>query len=246
MRRLLSFPYYQLALPFLRRMNLARPSAFDWAAYYLGKLNIPITGVIDAGAFDGAISLHMANLYAAAEIFAFEPAPQTYALLEHAAKTQPRIKSFPFALSDQNGRAELNINRAPGTNSILQVQQSDEMRAVLGTGGETLERVPIEMRRLDDFLQAYPSFRPTLLKTDTQGFDLNVLRGAKQTLSTSVRAVIAEVRFFTPAYEGDTSLLEPMDNYLSAHGFELVSVPSISPNPETRRAFEADALWIRS
>lgn len=246
MRRLLSFPYYQIALPFLRRLNFARPSAFDLAPYYLGKRGIPITGVIDAGAFDGTISKHMADLYPAAEIFAFEPAPQTFKLLQHAAQQQPRIKPFPFALSDQNGRAELNVNRAPGTNSILSVDQSAEMQAVLGTGADTLERVPIETRCLDDFLKEYPNFHPTLLKTDTQGFDLNVLRGARQTLSSSVRAVIAEVHFFTPAYQGDTSLLEPMDNYLAELGFELVSIPSISPNPQSHRAIEADGLWIRT
>lgn len=246
MRRLLSFPYYQLALPFLRRLNFARPSAFDWAAYYLGKLNVPIAGVIDAGAFDGTISLHMADLYPAAEIFAFEPAPQTFTLLQRAIQKQPRIKPFPFALSDQNGHAALNVNRAPGTNSILSVHQSTEMQAVLGTGGDTLAQVPIETRCLDDFLKQYPGFRPTLLKTDTQGFDLNVLRGARHTLQTSIRAVIAEIRFFSPAYNGDTSLLETIDTYLSELGFELVCVPSISPNPQTHRAFEADGLWIRS
>jgi hypothetical protein len=120
----------------------------------------------------------------------------------------------------------------------------------LGTGGETLERVGVETVRLDDFLQergtAHPGFRCVLLKTDTQGFDLEVLRGARETLTQSVRAVIAEIRFFSPAYEGDMSLLEPMDTFLSGLGFELFCIPAISPHPETHRAFEADALWLRS
>ena len=119
------------------------------------------------------------------------------------------------------------------------------MQAVLGAGGETLHQVNVETIKLDDFLESHKTFHPVLLKTDTQGFDLNVLRGARQTLQTSLRAVIAEVHFFSPAYQGDTSLLEPMDAYLSSLGFSLVSIPSISPHPTTHRAIEADALWIR-
>jgi FkbM family methyltransferase len=245
-RRFLSFPYYNFALPVLRRLNFARPSAFDWAGYYLAKLRVPVTGIVDAGAFDGTISLHMADLFPNAKIFAFEPSPDTFAKLAVACQKQPRIKPFQLALSDQNGRAAFNINRAPGTNSLLTASQSDEMQAVLRDGGETLNQVTVETIKLDDFLIRHKTFQPTLLKTDTQGFDLNVLRGARQTLQASLRAVIAEVHFFSPAYEGDTSLLEPMDAYLSALGFSLVSIPSISPHPTSHRAFEADALWIRN
>jgi FkbM family methyltransferase len=241
--RFFGVPYYQIALPLLRRLNFARPSAFDWAAYYLQERHIPVTGIVDAGAFE-------ADLFPSARIYAFEPSPASFARLEQAIRRAPRITAFPLALGDRNGRAELNVNRSPGTNSLLPILPSDEMRAVLGTGGEMVERVSVETVRLDDFLQREQNkrgeLRCTVLKSDTQGFELNVLRGARETLQQSICAVIAEIRFFSPAYQGDTSMLETIDAFLAELGFELQCIPSISPHPVTHRAFEADALWIRS
>lgn len=244
-RPILSFPYYQLVLPFLRRMNLARPSAYDWAAYYLAKHHIPITGIVDVGAFEGQVSVNMAELFPNVPIYSFEPSSAAFAQLARTAQKHPRIKPFQLALSDQNGRAPFNLNRAPVTNSILPILQSDEIQSVLGTGGDKLEQVSVETIRLDDFLKFHASFHPTLLKTDTQGFDLNVLKGAHQTLQSSIHAVISEVRFFSSAYEGDTSLLQNIDTYLAELGFYLVTIPSIAPNPATLRAFEADGVWVR-
>ncbi len=245
LKRLLSSPYYRLALPLLRRFHFARPSAFDWAAYHLERLNVPVTGILDVGAFDGTIALHLANLFPRAEIFSFEPAPASFALLEKTARQQPRIKPFRFAVGETNGQSFLNINRSPGTNSLLPIQPSRELEAVLGNGGETVERVPCETIRLDDFLPQHHTFHCALLKTDTQGFDLHVLRGAAYALQHSIRAVITEFRFYANAYQNDTSRLSSLDEYLATLGFQLMCVPSISPHPESRRAFEADGVWIR-
>lgn len=245
LRRLLSSPYYRVALPTLRHFNFARSSAYDWAAYYLERMNVTVKGIVDVGAFDGAIALHLADMFPHAEIYSFEPTPATFAQLERAARRQPRIRPFRYAVSDRNGAAELNVNRSPGTNSLLAVQHSDEMTAILGAGGEMLERVACETIRLDDFLSQQPSFTCQLLKTDTQGFDLHVLRGARQALESTVRVVISEFRFFSPAYAGDSSLLATIDAALAEMGFHLVGIPSISPHPESRRAFEADGVWVR-
>ncbi|HZQ06677.1 MAG TPA: FkbM family methyltransferase, partial [Anaerolineae bacterium] len=139
----------------------------------------------------------------------------------------------------------LNVNRSPVTNSLLSVLDSPERDAVLGAGGETVKRVPCEMMRLDDFLQKHPDRRFQLLKTDAQGLDLRVLHGAERALCDSIRAVIAEFHFFSVVYQGDTTYLEMMDEYLARLGFRLTAIPGISPNLATGRAFSADGLWIR-
>jgi len=245
LNRLLTRPYYQWALPILRRNNLARPSAYDWAAYYLQRAGLRVQGIADVGAYDGTIALHLAHLFPNAQIAAFEPAPDSFRQLQVNVRSCSRIRAYPFAISDRNGQAVLNINRSPQTNSLLTVAQSPEMDAVLGEGAAMLEQVTCETRRLDDFCAEHPELRFDLLKTDTQGLELDVLHGAERTLRDSVRAVIAEFRFFADAYEGDSGRLETLDSYLAGLGFQLVSIPSISPNPSTRRAFEADGVWLR-
>jgi len=58
--------------------------------------------------------------------------------------------------------------------------------------------------------------------------------------------VIAEFRFFTPAYEGDTSMLQQLDAFLADLGFRLICIPGCTNHIDKRTAFEADGLWFRN
>ena len=60
---------------------------------------------------------------------------------------------------------------------------------------------------------------PDLLAMDTQGYELEVLKGATQTLR-SVKVVYTEVSN-TPLYEG-SALVEDLDDFLYEFGFERV------------------------
>ncbi|MBI4674570.1 MAG: FkbM family methyltransferase [Chloroflexi bacterium] len=244
-KRALALPFYRGLLPLLRRAGFARPSAYDWAAFYLQRNRIPVTYIADVGAYDGETAAHLLALFPNAVAYAFEPAPATFAALESRARRQSRLKPFRLALSNQVGIAVLNVNRSPGTNSFLNSLHSPEMELQLQGGAETLERVECPMTTLDEFLAAHPEFQPQLLKTDTQGFDLHVLEGARATLKNHVRAVVAEVRFAYPAYQDDTSRLDTLDAFLAAQGFRLFGIPAATAHRATHRAMEADALWVR-
>lgn len=244
-KRTLAFPFYRGALPLLRRAGFARPSAYDWAAFYLQRNHVVVRGIADIGAFDGTTAAHLCALFPDATVYAFEPAPATFAALEARARRSTRIKPFRLALSNQSATGILHINRSPGTNSFLPSLDTPEMESLLQGGNETLERIEFPMTTLDDFLAADSEFQPQLVKTDTQGFDLQVLQGARNALKNSVRAVVSEVRFAQPAYEGDSSLLEILDAFLSDLGFRLFCIPAVSPHRVTHRALEADAVWVR-
>jgi FkbM family methyltransferase len=245
LKRALALPFYRGALPFLRRAGFARPSAYDWAAYYLERNRITVSYIADIGAFDGTTASHLTALFPRATVFAFEPAPITFAALETRANREKRIKPFPFALSNKSGTAVLNVNRSPGTNSLLPSLHTPAVDMLMQGGNETQERVECRMTTLDEFVANHPGFQPQLLKTDTQGFDLHVLEGSRRALERSVRAVVAEVRFSQPAYEADASLFEMLDAFLATVNFRLFCIPAVSAHRLTHRAMEADALWVR-
>ncbi len=245
LKRALALPFYCGVLPLLRRAGFARPSAFDWAAFYLERNKVRVTCIADVGAFDGGTAAHLLDLFPRATVYCFEPAPATFAALQDRARRQARLKPLQLAISNQVGTAVLNVNRSPGTNSFLDSMRSPEMEIQLQGGAETLARVECPMTTLDAFAAEHPLFQPQFLKTDTQGLDLRVLEGARGILKMHVRAVVSEVRFSYAAYQGDTSKFEVLDAFLAEQGFHLFCIPGATFHRATHRAMEADALWVR-
>lgn len=118
---------------------------------------------------------------------------------------------------------------------FCQVEESWEMQTV----------------RLDDVMEARGA---DYLKLDVQGAELDVLRGAEETLR-SVVAIQTEVEF-VPIYRGQPLFAE-IDQFLRAHGFmfhrfertegrvlQTVSVVHDTEN-ERRQMLWADAVYIR-
>lgn len=74
------------------------------------------------------------------------------------------------------------------------------------------------LRRLDVCMSG-PLTRPTLLKIDVQGFELEVLKGAVEILP-AIDAVYVEVSYI-PLYQGQP-LRDDIEHFLCSVGFECV------------------------
>lgn len=244
-KKYLSVPFYQLLLPLLRKAKFVRPCVYDWAAYELERNNIQVTGVVDGGAYDGTVSLLLARLFPRATIYAFEPSPDSFAMLQKSITHQRRIKPIQSALSNVTDQKMLNINKVGVTNSLLPADVNDDAQEQFQGWAETIEKTAVQTITLDDFLCQAKDFKPQLLKLDVQGYELYALQGAQAALQDSIRAVVAEFRFFTPAYEGDTSMLQRLDAFLADLGFRLSCIPACTNHIDKRTVFEADGLWVR-
>lgn len=105
-----------------------------------------------------------------AAIHAFEPCAETRNILSDRLTGIADVEIHPFALSATEGKADFFSNGAgSGTNSL------DE------SSGSVSERV--ELITLDSFVEKIGVDRISMLKIDTEGFDLAVLQGARQFLT---------------------------------------------------------------
>jgi hypothetical protein len=81
----------------------------------------------------------------------------------------------------------------------------------------------IEIRTLDSFCAEQSINRIDLLKTDTEGFDLDVLKGAKTMLRThQIQFVVAEVTFY--AENTSETQFFSLAEYLLRFGYQFVDV----------------------
>lgn len=197
-------------------------------------------GVIDVGANSGLFSRQCLKALSGVPVFSFEPTAALADALNRAAASEPRWTIVRKGLSDQPGEAVLHTSDTSVFNSINDANPdfSGAFKGLAFTGSES-----IELTTLDVFAEAEPlaSCRNLLVKVDTQGHDLKVLRGARDTLKRA-RAVIVELPFQNIYQSGDThrDILAFMDDA----GFDIYNLSPISSDA-TGRLIEADGFFLR-
>ena len=153
---------------------------------FAGTRNLPI--VFDVGANIGQTAWGLVRYLPNSKIFCAEPVGATMAILK---ARYGGYKNVYFAQVAFGSRCEMTSMRLH-TNSELNSLIADQTRATDLTGQTEL----VTVETIDSFCCHRAINHIDLLKIDVQGWELEVLRGAKTMLSQDlVRFVIAEVGF---------------------------------------------------
>lgn len=156
---------------------------------------------IDVGANVGQTIDSLLKIFTNPTIHAFEPSTKTFkTLLSKAFGDQ--VFLYNMALGKEIQKREfINYNESV-LSSFLPLDSDEENRFRL-TGIDRKEIVEIDT--LDRFYQRSNLNEIDLLKIDTQGFDLEVLLGAKEALHKRIiRNVLVELNF-VKMYKGQSS-----------------------------------------
>jgi FkbM family methyltransferase len=177
-------------------------------------------GVVDIGSRDGLHSMYdeAASLVTAV---GFEPdAHECHALNLRSERTGVfrSLKFLPYALGRCAEERTLHITRSAGNSSILTPNRSLLERFPDAGRFDMVDSVRIPVRALDAIRSDLPR-HVDVLKLDTQGFELDVLAGAKRALSEEVVAIEVEVEF-ARLYEGQP-LFRDIDAFMAECGFTL-------------------------
>jgi FkbM family methyltransferase len=199
-----------------RRLDAASSIAFDVGAH-VGQFS---RALIDSGLF--------------AQVVAFEPNPRNLAALGPAAARDPRLVVVPAAVSEAAGQRDFHSDGDDATGSLLAYHPG------YATAGRVVT-TRVNVTTLDEYrARCAPGQRVSFLKTNTQGHDLAVLRGAAGVLSSDRPLVLTEM-IYLPLYAGQ----DPPDQIaalMTGSGYELHSLLNIHATIEGRLAF-ADALF---
>jgi FkbM family methyltransferase len=179
---------------------------------YLSQMEINV--VLDVGAYIGNYARKLRNVGYMGQIISFEPVPASYEQLYEAMHNDPLWAGEPFGLSDENREALINTHSKGDFNSLLTLREDGEQAYSLDPAqrGQT----PIQLRRLDAALprliKEIQSPR-IFMKIDTQGHDVNVIKGASGVLS-----MIVGLQSELPAveiYDGMLSMSAVLSYYTS-------------------------------
>lgn len=203
-----------------------------------------VTCVIDVGANEGQYRDFLRyEVGYKGWIVSFEPVSALAGTLRKKAQGDPRWRIYNMGLGAENHTAEINVMRHTQFSSMLKPDHT--VVTELTRENAVVRREQIRVSRLADMIPELQRERipleRTYFKTDTQGYDLKVLEGAKPFL-TNVVGMQLEMSFL-PIYEGMPTWSEALA-FVGQLGFDVTGLYSITRD-RNLRLIEADCVFTR-
>jgi len=168
---------------------------------------------VDVGANIGLMTLNVLSAQPSTRVFAFEPAAHQYGLLARtiaANRLEDRVTVYPVALGDQVGTKPFALHDT----------RYNALDGFVDTGRAPLKTVvTVDEETLDHWWQAAGCPPISVIKIDTEGAELWILRGAVDVLARARPVIFLEIQ---PAnLRGYAHGAADVVHWLHAHGYRL-------------------------
>jgi FkbM family methyltransferase len=171
------------------------------------ELDIGGQVIFDVGANTGYVAREYWTEFKDAQIHLFEPNPDVFRLLESNTADSDRFILNNCGVGSKNETLTLYVDPR---NSLVSSFAHDH----------ELEVFECDVVTIDSYIKKYQLSSIGLLKVDVEGFEINVLRGAKKSLVEGViDAVIVEATF-TPNKIKSSDFFEP-NKFMNDCGFKV-------------------------
>lgn len=190
-------------------------------------INNPSPTCLDVGANTGQTIDLLKGILSKPIIYALEPSSSTFQTLANNHRASENVHLFQLGAGNENG--ELSINKL-STSELNSFLSPAYFPWINDDKAYEIESEKVKVTTLDDFIEKNSIAEIDLLKSDTQGYDLNVLRGAESALrGGKVKHVLVEANFFEMYV--DQGHFTDIYRYLEKHDFHLIDLYEKVRNP---------------
>jgi FkbM family methyltransferase len=231
LKRLAASCFETLGLELRRLPDAVDRDPFLYMKAALRDAGAPV--ILDVGANVGQSIARFQRLWPQSIIHAFEPGRANFTELQRRTSGTQRVHLNQTALGASLGSFEFQENSQGDMSSLLEPSGD--------AWGTIVDRYTVPVTTVDAYAAERSLSRIDILKIDTQGFDLQVLRGAQASLERRlVRFVLLEL-IFANLYTGQARVDEVFRCLLD-HQMQLVGIYDF--HSLRQRAGWADALWV--
>lgn len=199
-----------------------------------------ISVVIDVGANIGQYAMGLRSAGYHGRIISFEPQQGAFEQLAAHCANDPSWECWQLAVGDDDGSAELFVSANWVSSSFLPME---ERHLAIAPESRYTGREVVQQVTLDTFFRTmFADADRVMLKVDAQGYELNVLRGARNLLG-HVAVVELEV-LLDRLYRGQATYRELVDA-LDDGGLSPVSFDPGFTDPGTGQVSWLDMIFLR-
>lgn len=195
--------------------------------------------ILDVGAGAGQFAQAAFKAGWQGNVISFEPLAVNHAQLARAAKGRSNwIVPPAIALGARPATAEINVSLNLLSSSLLSVgaASTDVLEETRQVRSE-----PVTVRAIDEAIETDWA-APFAIKIDTQGFELEVLRGAVETLKSTV--VLMVEMSLAPLYDGGARFGELYQHCEDA-GFRCIALTEGFADYRRNEVLQVDAVFVR-
>lgn len=199
----------------------------EWLA--LHRIDI----VLDIGANDGRYVSEIREAGWNGKVVSFEPQPAVFERLTQRMQDDRAWSGHQIGLGSEDSTLTLNAYGLDVLSSFLKKREDDQQ----------VRQIQVPVKRPADLLDEILDGRTRpFVKIDTQGFEMEIIRGFGERLRDIVGWQIE--LSVEPLYEGQP-MMEEVLAIMRANGFSLWRIVPGLRDPVTLQAFELDGIFFR-
>ena len=180
--------------------------------------------IFDVGGNEGESIDFFLNLFENPKIYSFEPETKSYKKLLDKYGKNKAVNLFKFAFGNKKEELRLKINVKSSTSTLSKINTKSKyynLKSLILNPSKNnvfLGEEKVKVKKIDDFFYQKKIKTIHILKIDTEGFDFNVIKGAKKALKKT-KIIIIEFQLNDMYLNYDPKKIE---NFLIVNNFALV------------------------
>lgn len=195
----------------------------------LKRLGFSPQYIIDIGAYEGHWSNDVNKIFPKAQVMMIEgQKSKENTLIAQSHKIPGSIVKIALLGAEQKD-VEFNIYET--ASSVLKENNDTDAK---------IEQRTLEL--LDNLVANTPFQQADLIKLDTQGYELEILKGGLKTL-TNAKAVLIEVSFVN--VYANCPMADEVISFMKSNGFVIYDICTLMYRPYDQALFQSDFLFIK-
>ena len=161
--------------------------------------NRSIKTIIDVGAHKGEFAQNALQIESVNKVIAFEPQKKIFSLLKEKFSNNDKVVLNNFALSEKVEKRIMKINKMTATSTLNHEINDNSLyfkfkSFLLYQKNSIIDEEEIDTTTFDAFFNEEIFNENTLLKIDTEGYEMHVLKGSEQKIG-EIKYILIENQF---------------------------------------------------